>query len=83
MTQYLILCRSLSTAQRASRALERAGTTAVVVKAPAGLSKNGCGYGVSLRRDLTAALSVLDRARIPYGKVFSRPEGGEYREVER
>ena len=83
MTQYLILCRSLSTAQRAARALERAGTTAVVIKAPTGLKRSGCGYGVSLRRSWEGALAVLDRAQIPYGKVFSRTDGGDYREVER
>ena len=83
MTQYLILCRSLSTAQRAARTLERAGTTAMVVKAPAGLTTSGCGYAVSLRKDLESALSLLERNRIPYGKVFMKPQGGEYREVER
>ena len=83
MTQYLILCRSLSTAQRAARALERSGTTAVVVKAPAGLTTSGCGYAVSLRRDLESALALLERSRIPYGKVFLKTQDGEYREVDR
>ena len=42
----LILCRSLTYAQRSSRVLERAGITAVVRKAPLSVSKTGCTYCV-------------------------------------
>ena len=44
----LILCRSLTYAQRSSRVLERAGITAVVHKAPLSVSKTGCTYCVKL-----------------------------------
>ena len=43
----LILCRSLTYAQRSSRVLERAGITAVVRKAPLCVSKTGCTYCVN------------------------------------
>ena len=55
----------------------------MVVKAPAGLTTSGCGYAVSLRRDPESALALLERSRIPYGKVFLKTQDGEYREVDR
>lgn len=81
MTQTLILCRSLSYAQKAARALERAGFTAYAVKAPMGLTGSGCGYGVSVRKNAEEALRLLEREGIPHGKLFRRENGGEYREV--
>ena len=44
MTQYLLMCRSLTYAQKSVKLLERSGITAAVVKAPQGLSSSGCGY---------------------------------------
>ena len=41
MTQYLIMCRSLTKAQSSARLLESAGITASVVKAPQELSGAG------------------------------------------
>ena len=50
MTQYLLMCRSLTYAQKSVKLLERSGITAAVVKAPQGLSSSGCGYAVKPRR---------------------------------
>ena len=44
----LIMCRSLTYAQRSSQVLERAGITATVLKAPQSVSKTGCTYCVKL-----------------------------------
>ena len=67
----LILCRSLTYAQRSSRALERAGITAVVRKAPLSVSKTGCTYCVKLKEtQLERALLLLDRAAIQRGKIY-------------
>ena len=41
MQHYLIMCRSLTYAQRAQQALERAGIPAAVVKAPQSVSAAG------------------------------------------
>ena len=78
----LILCRSLTYAQRSSRALERAGITAVVRKAPLSVSKTGCTYCVKLKEtQLERALLLLDRAAIQRGKIYrlledaQRPDG--------
>ena len=59
MTQYLIMCRSLTYAQRAQKQLERAGISAAVVKAPQGLNTSGCGYAVSVYRHFDEAYALL------------------------
>lgn len=81
MTQYLIMCRSLTYAQRASSLLERSGITAVVVKAPQGLSTRGCAYALQLHRRFDEAVSILKRNNLLTGKLFSRGGDGEYKEV--
>ncbi len=79
MLQYLILCRSLTYAQRAARVLERAGISAPVVRPPAGLGPHGCAYALRLKeRALPAALRTLEAAGLDHGKVFLLgPGGGE------
>ena len=81
MTQYLIMSRSLTRAQRAARLLERSGISASVVKAPQGLSSKGCGYAVSVRRRFSEAAALLRRYELLDGKLFQRDEDGGYREV--
>lgn len=81
MTQYLIMCRSLTHAQRSAQVLERHGITAVVTKAPQGLSDRGCAYAVSLRRRQAEAVELLKEMNMLAGKVFEQQSGGEYREV--
>ena len=46
MPHYLLLCRSITYAQRMSGALERAGISARVLRPPVGLTDRGCGYAV-------------------------------------
>ena len=81
MTQFLILSRSLTRAQRAARILERGGISASVVKAPQGLSSRGCAYAVSIRKQLSEAVKLLRRYELLEGKIFQRDPDGEYREV--
>lgn len=83
MTQYLIMCRSLTYAQRSARLLERAGITATVVKAPQGLTTGGCGYAVSLFKRFDEAVAILKRNNLISGKLFKRTAQGEYTEVPR
>ena len=70
--KYLILCKSLTNAQRAALVLERHGIGATVVKAPQHLRANGCGYAVSLYRRLGEAVSLLKSAGLLTGKVYLR-----------
>ena len=79
--QYLIMCRSLTWAQRSAALLERGGITASVVKAPQGLSTSGCGYAISIYRRLEEARHLLAKNNMINGKIFKRTENGEYQEM--
>ena len=79
--QYLIMCRSLTSAQRASAFLERKGINASVIKAPQGLSTKGCGYALSLYRSFEEASLLLKNNNLLSGKRFRRLENGEFAEV--
>ena len=79
--QYLIMCRSLTWAQRSAALLERSGITASVVKAPQGLSTSGCGYAISIYRRFEEARHLLAKNNMINGKLFKRTENGEYQEI--
>lgn len=79
--KYLIMCKSLTNAQRAAILLERRGISAAVVKAPHQLRANGCGYAVSLYRRLGEAVSLLKAANLLTGRIYIRGEDGSYREA--
>lgn len=82
MYQYIIMCRSLTYAQRAITALERAGITAALQRAPAALTDRGCGYCVKVpERRFRDALSALTRARAAYGRLYRAEADGGYTEV--
>ena len=82
MLHYLIMCRSLTYAQRAARVLERAGITAIVTKAPRSAVTEGCGYSVKVSESrLTDALYVLKNANLSPGKVFLLHRNGGVQEV--
>lgn len=80
---YLIMCRSLTYAQRVANALERAGIPARLLRSPAEISPTGCSYSVKVAaRNLSRALTVLNRMRIPYLGVYVSSAGYGYQEVE-
>ena len=82
MLSYLIVCRSLTYAQRTAAALERAGITACLLRSPKSIAGEGCSHSVRIaRRRLDDALRVLRRAGL-YPKRVVLSAGGEYREVE-
>ena len=81
MTQYLIMCRSLTKAQSSARLLESAGITASVVKAPQELSGAGCGYALSLYRKFGEAVELLRKNKLLNGKLYSRSGNNAYVEV--
>ena len=81
MMQYLIMCPTLTWAQRTQRTLERAGLSASVVKAPQCLSARGCGYAVSIRRREKEAAALLKDSGYISGKIYVREDGGEYTEA--
>ena len=82
MVQVLILCRSLTYAQKAARALERAGITASILRAPKEISKEGCAYCVKVSdRKLETALTILKTTGTRVIGVYRQDLGGEWREV--
>lgn len=82
MLQYLIMCRSLTYAQRAARMLERRGITAVVRRAPQAASGEGCAYCVRVsEKSLANALAVLRETGLGPGRVFLMDPAGGIDEV--
>lgn len=82
MLYYLIVCRSLTYAQRTTAALERAGVTAQTLRSPKSISGEGCSHCVRVPAyALNEALSILHRAGLDPKRVFSALSDGSYEEV--
>lgn len=82
MLHYLLICKSLTYAQRASRMLERRGITATVMKAPKITGVNGCGYCVKLsEKNLTKAIKALNDTNLGPTKIFVLQNDGVANEV--
>ncbi len=83
MTGCLILCRSLTNAQRFTRCLDMCGISSHAVRVPGKLSGNGCGYAVRVsRQDVHLALSHLKSCGYKPGRVYNRLEDDSYAEWE-
>lgn len=83
MIYYLIVCRSLTYAQRTEHVLSRAGITAHIMRAPKSIDSEGCSHGVKVaERNLPAALTLLARAGLSPKRVFVFYGDGSYREVQ-
>ncbi|MCI9186298.1 MAG: DUF3343 domain-containing protein [Oscillospiraceae bacterium] len=81
MLYYLIVCRSLTYAQRTAAALERAGISAYIMRSPKSIAGEGCSHSVKIaQRHLTQALQILNRAGLSPKRVFIA-QGGYYEEV--
>lgn len=79
--RYIIMCRSQTYAQRASRLLERSGITAPISRAPQGLGSSGCAWCVKVAgAKYEQALALLRRSGANFGKVYMEMEDGGYRE---
>lgn len=82
MLYYLIVCRSLTYAQRTAAVLERSGIPAHLLRTPEGLSQRGCSYSVKLsERRLKEALLALNRAELTPTHLYLTQGDGSYREV--
>ncbi len=82
MVYYLIVCRSLTYAQRTAAALERAGITAHMLRSPRSISGDGCSHSVKVsQRSLSDALIVLNKVGLNPEKVYITTGDGSYREV--
>lgn len=82
MVYYLIVCRSLTYAQRTASALERAGITAHILRSPKVVDRDGCSHSVKVsERSLAPALLVLGRVGLTPKRVFVMSGDGSYKEV--
>jgi hypothetical protein len=80
--QYLLMCRSLTYAQRSARLLERAGITATVTRAPRTVSDQGCGYSVLISaKQGKRAMELLSEGELMPRRVLQRTPDGIWREV--
>lgn len=82
MIYYLIVCRSLTYAQKTASALERAGIAAHVLRSPKAISATGCSHSVKIsQRRLAQALTVLKRMELTPKQIYITEADGSYREV--
>ena len=80
---YILLCRSMTSAQRAARLLQDAGVFASVTKAPQSANPGGCTYGVKVgARNLAAAQRILRDGRVAVSRIFTYAPDGTVGEVE-
>ncbi len=83
MLYYLIVCRSLTHAQRTATALERGGITARILRSPKSIAGEGCSHSVKVsQRSLPEALRILQRAELSPKRIFITAGDGSYQEVE-
>lgn len=82
MESYYLTCRSLTYAQKVSRALTAARIKNMIVRTTQSMSREGCGYAVRVSPEgLTSALAALAAASIPPKRVFLLHRGGIAEEV--
>ncbi|MCI2106285.1 MAG: DUF3343 domain-containing protein [Intestinimonas sp.] len=83
MIYYLIICRSLTYAQRTAAVLERAGIPGRVMRAPKSITGEGCTHAVKVsERKLPDALVVLRRTDLTPSRIYLTESDGSYREVD-
>ncbi len=81
MNHYLIVCRSVTQAQRAGYLLSAAGITNRIFRSPVGLTERGCSYSVRIGETYFArAMELLRQNSLRPVKVFLHREG-QYHEV--
>lgn len=82
MVYYMIVCKSLTHAQRTASVLERSGVTAHILRSPQQVAESGCSHSVKIsQRSLTTALTVLKRAELTPTRLFITEGDNSYREV--
>ena len=80
---YLIMCRSLTYAQRVAGTLERAGIPARILRSPAEISPMGCSYSVRIgERYLSRTLTVLAQKKLSHKGIYVGRRGVGFQEVE-
>ena len=82
MENYLLLFRSLTSAQRAEKILRRIGIPSVIARVPGEIPTNGCSYCLKLeKRWLTDARKALKSADLSPTKIYAWFADGSFSEV--
>ena len=82
MVYYLILCRSLTYAQKTALVLERAGISGYVMRTPKKIAAEGCGYCVKIsEQKLSRALVLLRQSDLSPKQIYIHSEDDTYNEV--
>lgn len=77
MNVYYITFRSVTFAQRGERVLREKGLRCALRRTPKWMEEQGCGYSLRLHTgDIRGALDILNRARVPYRRVYVQREDG-------
>ena len=80
--QFLLMCRSLTYAQRSARTLGQAGIAASVMRAPKAVSTHGCGYCVAVSgKQAAQALKILENAGMRPEKIYRKHPDGALEEA--
>ena len=83
MVFYLILCRSLTHAQRTAQALERAGIICHMMRMPKQIAAEGCGYCVKVsERWISRALVLLRQNELTPKQIYIYTDQDGYKEAE-
>lgn len=83
MVYYLILCRSLTHAQRTARVLERSGISCHMMRTPKSIAVDGCGYCVKVAENrITRALVSLRQNELSPKQIYIHSQNDTFDEVE-
>lgn len=83
MLYYLIMCKSLTYAQRTAKFLERSGIRGDILRAPHSLAADGCGYCVKISGSyIHQAIAILRSNDLMPKRVFKANQGGQYEEAD-
>jgi hypothetical protein len=81
VTDCLLVCRSLTYAQRTHRALGRSGLRAHITRIKPNETDEGCGYAVRIPEDsLSRAEEILQEHGLMPQKIYTVNDDGNYRE---
>lgn len=79
---YLLMCRSLTYAQRTAKLLESVGIVSFVMRTPQSVTTEGCGYCVKIKENVYKhALQILKKNDLMPKRIFRQEIDGRFAEV--
>ena len=83
MRYYYITFRSVTFAQRGEKVLGSGGIRCSLLRTPRWMEEQGCGYCLKLwSEEITEAVELLRRNRVPMRKVYVQRLDGHLEEVQ-